>query len=87
MSEILAGLRPWQSMAAEPIDPYRPWNVSVQIEPIQVNELEAVTVAVSKQPPPGAMPVERDEAERRAYRLVRWVRRPIDLQEASDAIP
>jgi hypothetical protein len=87
MSEILVGLRAWQSTTAERVDPFQPWDVSVQIEPTEIDELSAVTVAVFQRPPPGAMPVQRDEAERRAYRLVRWVRRPVDSSEVSDATP
>ncbi len=87
LTEILAGVRPWESITAERIDPLLPWNVAVQIEPTEVTELDAITVAVFKQPPPGATPIDRDEAERRAYRLVRWVRRPVESLEVGDAIP
>lgn len=82
MSEILAGLRPLESSSAQPVDPYLPWDFSIQIEPTEIDELAAVTVAVFKRPLPGSRPVERDAAERRAYRLVRWVR-----QEVSDVTP
>jgi hypothetical protein len=85
LSELLADLRPWEStQAPQPVDLWSPWDYQLQIEPVGLGDLVAVTVTVVERVEagaPAAAPLEAPApdptvlTQRRHYRLTRWVRR------------
>ena len=84
MNEVLAGVRPWEEVRRQPVDPFTPWDCSIEIRPTDLVDLFSVTVAVMEPAGPGSNPLAMDEVDNssRQYRLVRWVRRPI--QESAE---
>jgi prepilin-type N-terminal cleavage/methylation domain-containing protein len=76
LNELLAGTISWESTESQPIDPFSPWDYTIQIEPIGDGQLSSVTVIVTQHQE------ERfDESDPKApappqYRLSRWVYRP-----------
>ncbi|MDG2380609.1 MAG: prepilin-type N-terminal cleavage/methylation domain-containing protein [Pirellulaceae bacterium] len=88
MVEILAGTRVWEESRPQAVDPFVPWDFSVQIEPLEIGDLVAVTVTVTEQqdlfqlPPQTGSPTSVNSRE---YRLVRWVRRPLGEERSKDA--
>ena len=76
LNELLAGTISWESTDSQPIDPFSPWDYTVQIEPFGDGPLSSVTVTVTQHRE------ERfDESDPKAAappqcRLSRWVYRP-----------
>lgn len=81
MSELLAGTRAWEASRPQPVDPFLPWDYKVQIEPLEIGDLTAIAVTVTEQQERQLAPsplAARIESNPREFRLVRWVRRPLD---------
>lgn len=79
MNEVLVGVRPWEEVRRQPVDPFTPWDCSIEIQPTDLVDLFSVTVTVTEPAGPGSIPLTMDDVDgsSRQYRLVRWVRRPI----------
>jgi hypothetical protein len=89
LNELLAEVRPWEStQAPQPVDLWRPWDYQLQIEPVGLGDLVAVTVTVVERveadasasvPAPAQAeapaPDQTVLTQPRQYRLTRWVRR------------
>ena len=86
MAELLAGIRVWEETRPQAVDPFLPWDFTVQIDPLEIGDLVAVTVTVTEQQDPSRMPTPAGavaEANQCAFRLVRWVRRPVQADSLS----
>jgi len=70
MSEILVGARAVQNVtgAVLPLDDDPPWEVSIDVQPTDYQELVAVHVRVAQQLPPEQQPAQCD--------LIRWLSNP-----------
>ncbi len=85
LNELLADLRPWDASASlQPVDAWSDWDYVLQVEPVGVGDLVAVTVTVARRTEEDASstssPVESSDqalvTSPRQYHLTRWVTRP-----------
>lgn len=99
MQELLAGIRPWETTAREPVDRFSSFDCEIEIVPLEQSSLEAATVSVFVTDAPvealaeSAAPVRAEATttmpadEYPVYRLVRWVFRPVSSSELDVTIP
>ena len=77
MSEILARIEPWESVAQQPLTGYPDWTYSKRFEAIPETNLLEVTVTV-RETVPSHSTLARDAetlgGQRRDFSLTRWVR-------------
>ncbi|MCP4194624.1 MAG: prepilin-type N-terminal cleavage/methylation domain-containing protein [Planctomycetaceae bacterium] len=89
MVEILSGTRVWEESRPQAVDPFVPWDFSVRVEPLGIGDLVAVSVTVSEQQDLLSVPAQTDlptSVNPREYRLVRWVRRPLNSEMSGDTV-
>ena len=75
MAELLAGLTPFTSCEATPIDLESSWDYQVQIAPVGFRDVYSVTVMVFERQLDVVAPIEFQSTtpQKRSFRLCRWV--------------
>ncbi len=86
LNELLSGELSWESTESQPVDPFSPWDYTVQIEPLEDGMLSWVTVIVRQRPEDELDVPAADAPAPLEFRLTRWVYHP-ESASASNAEP
>ncbi len=76
LNELLAGTLPWEMVESEPIDPFSPWEYSVQIEPLGDGRLSSVSIVVTQLLEEQIEVADTETPAPPQFRLTRWVYHP-----------
>lgn len=88
MNELLVGTLAWESTETQPIDPFSPWDYTVEIQPLGDGQLSSVVVTVIQHREELFDESDPQAAPPPQYRLSRWVYRPgASLDPTLDPFP